>query len=81
MKVLPEKLTKAFFFEKYGNQHNEKSIRLFLHYFFDLLGFNKRQRNIPDIIVIYFMIKHGLPSGYETNEKIKIQLKRINKEL
>lgn len=76
-KVFPDKVTKAFMFEVYLNQMPEKRIRKELNSYINLLGFNVRKRKLNDIIVLYFIARHGLPKNYKISKKIENQFKKL----
>lgn len=76
-KEIPEKVTKAFMFDVYLNQMSEKTIREELNYYNNLLGFNVRNRKLNDIIVLYFIARHGLPQYYNLSPKLECQFKKL----
>lgn len=79
MKILPDKITKDFMFYAYGNQMSEKEIRKDINYFIILLGGNVRVRILSDIVLLSFIKKHGLPTGYRASEKLTIKYFKIER--
>ena len=77
-KEFPDKVTKSFFYKNYSKQTSEKRIRSSLNYYFNLLGFNKRKKIVPDIIVIYYLLGHGFPEHYKISRKLELQFKKLN---
>lgn len=62
MKIIPNKITKAFLFDAYADQLPEKVIRQMINYYIKLLGGNVRIKIIPDIVFISFIKTFGIPN-------------------
>jgi hypothetical protein len=77
MKIIPEKITKAFMFEAYGDQLPEKVIRTTINHYITLLGGNVRTQILSDIVFISFVKTFGTPNGYIASEQLKSKLKKV----
>jgi hypothetical protein len=53
MKTIPNKTTKAFMLEDYGNQLPEKVIRATINYIVRLLGGNVRKKYCPILCLFH----------------------------
>jgi hypothetical protein len=77
MKIIPDKITKAFMFEAYGDQLPKKVIRATINNYINLLGGNTRKKNLSDIVFISVLKEFGIPNGYVASEQLRIKMDKI----
>ncbi|TCN61082.1 hypothetical protein D0809_04135 [Flavobacterium circumlabens] len=77
MKIIPNKITKAFLFEAYGDQLPEKVIRQVINYYIKLLGGNVRIKIIPVIVFISIIKQIGVPNGYKASAELKLKCEKV----
>ncbi|MGL2962925.1 hypothetical protein ACSVH2_03780 [Flavobacterium sp. RSB2_4_14] len=78
-KYFPDKVTKAFIFDTYSKKGGIplKIIRNEINYYIRSMGGNVRKRNLNDLVVLYFIERHGFTDEYKISIKIEIQFQKL----